>query len=88
MSLKMFRLRGTHIVATDQDDAWGVWEDHCGETAADYDEEDMETCEPEWKLRIMIDGDGSISDHGDSLELTCAEWIEREGRGYLCSEGY
>lgn len=39
-------------------------------------------------LRIICDPDGQISDDGQPIERTCAEWAEREGRGFLCSTEY
>lgn len=39
-------------------------------------------------ISIVCDENGEISDHGESVERTAAEWAAREGRGLLASSEY
>ena len=81
--MKVFSERCDSVIANDVDDAWVVWEKHCGEKRKDYDNE-----EGFWE-ELSDDQKLSIHDEDDSLpqpqKKTCAEWIKEKGRGFLCS---
>jgi hypothetical protein len=40
------------------------------------------------ELTILVDDRGQITDFGERLTLTCAQWVARNGRGILCSLEY
>lgn len=83
--LKVFRNDVTEwVVAKDVEDARAVIRDYYTEMLAgegDVDD-DMTECPPERVLKIDLDnGEGSV-------ELACAEWAIKNGRGFLASSEY
>ena len=86
------------VVAFSVDDAWAVWEAHCGEVRADYD--DSDTWVP-WKSRsLAMDVDGLVGsdllhsalsgetfprDSIVSVRASPEDWATSNGRGFLCS---
>ena len=43
---------------------------------------------PDAKLGVLCNERGKPDDHGIGVTKTCAEWVEQEGRGILCSRDY
>lgn len=67
------------VIAYSPEDAMAVWEDHIGDsyTADEYGTVDDWTPRKGESLRIHFDGDIQTRTH--------AEWIDKEGRSFLCS---
>lgn len=72
------------IIAADEADANAVLREHYGYTQAQLEEEGAHVRKqwPDDKLLRVHDDDGV------KRELLPAEWIAREGRGFLCSTEY
>jgi len=82
--MKVFTDGTDTIIAEGIDDAWKVWEKHCGEKREDYEPGSgnfWEELSDETELSIHDD------DHPlpNPQKKTCAEWIKINGRGFLCS---
>ena len=90
--LHVFEIGPDTVIAYDVDDAWTVWSEQSGEDRDDYETYDDPVLLPDDKtLSIWCDADGIAEPNGDgadTVERTCAEWIAREGRGFLCSTEY
>jgi hypothetical protein len=78
------------IVARDEEDAVGIWCEFNGTTRTEHHPSDigLERLPGDSRLSIWCDRDtgkpGEIDgDNCDLVTLTCAEWVERLGRGYL-----
>lgn len=62
--------------------------EHYGDPDFVADEDEPELLRDDHPLRIVCDEHGEISDEGESVTKTCAEWIAKEGRGMLASSEY
>jgi hypothetical protein len=86
--MHVFLIRGCEwVVAASKADAWDVLREETGTTpeGEGWDREEDVKQEPEDKV-ISIFADREVSNDMDSY--TCAEWVKRFGRGYLCSTEY
>lgn len=72
------------VIAADEADANAVLREHYMYTQEELEEEQMQvtTMWPDDKPLRISDDDGT------KTTLTPAEWIAREGRGFLCSTEY
>ena len=72
------------VIATDIEDAWAAWCETTGESREAYSGETWawEQMPDDASLPIMRDPES-----GDRTKdtLTCAEWVAKDGRGFLCS---
>lgn len=85
-ALKVYYDGSSHVIADNPKDATVFLVDHMGES---YDDPEWEEVAPTGRITIAVDGDGkicSVDDDHDDLTLTAAEWIARQGAGFLCSE--
>lgn len=83
--LYVYEIGPDHIIAHDEDDAWELWCRHHGERRSDYKGEPCTRVDDDVVLSIIVDAAGRISDSGAAVELSAREWVQREGRGFLCS---
>ena len=67
------------FVAYSLDDVWLLRDELCGNDA--YEENEFEAIPMERKLKIMDEN----HDPESAVEKTVKEWIEFNGRGFLCS---
>jgi len=76
------------LIARDIGDAWQIWQEHTGESDESYREE-LYQMPDDAPIGIWWDGE-KIAElgQGEVLTLTAAEWVAREGRGFLCSTEY
>ena len=77
------------VIAYDEKDAILVWEEHTGikwEEEFDEDRKFIQRDDNE-ELSIFIDEDAEeFQSHASiATKLTCKQWVEREGRCFLCS---
>lgn len=83
----MFHLNDAEwIIARDERDARAIWCESMGEKLEDYPDQEWAEVPGEQTLTMMVDADGKIccsDDRFAALKLNAAEWIAREGRGYL-----
>ncbi len=78
------------IIAAGIDDAWTVWSEHTGERRQDY-EGQIEELPMDAEIGIWCDTEGQPAEPGGDnrlIKLSAAEWIDRVGRGFLCSSEY
>ena len=79
------------VVAYSPDDAWLVW---CAETGSDPEEDGAARFfqMPDDETIFIWCIDGKPCEHGElggaPIKLTCREWADRVGRGFLCSSEY
>lgn len=71
------------VIAKDIEDVREVIEEHSGEGAWTEDEDYWAVVPGSEKVRI-----NNFDGHDGVQERTAAEWIEAEGRGFLCSTEY
>lgn len=74
-------------VAESEEAAALMHKEHYGETLEEMCD-DLTLLPGDKIIRIVCDENGEISDHGESVERTAAEWAAREGRGLLASSEY
>ncbi len=86
--MHVYAIGPDHLIANDHDDAGVIWCVHHGEHRGDHDPSDMSIVADDMVLYAFIDGDGRISDSGETLHLTARQWADREGRGFLFSSEY
>lgn len=85
-TLHVFTNENEWYVARDLDDAYLAMEEHSGTKREDVDRfDELLQMRDDESLGVICDGDGVISDEGDELVMTAAQWAKREGRGFLCS---
>ena len=85
--LHVFQSQCDWWVATDEAEAAKMLEEHYGDTVEEMDEE-FRLLPDDEVIKIVCDEDGRISDSGESVPRTAAEWAKREGRGLLASTEY
>jgi len=73
-----------HVVAKDEEDAWGEWEELTGMDKEEVDGKIKQ--EPDDKVLGVLPDEGD--DGEKAVYLPCAEWAKREGRGFLCSSEF
>lgn len=77
------------VIAANEDDAWRVHQEHTGEERDDFSEPWWKKLDPNDQLEIYVDADGVPTDPDEDgaspLALSAKEWIERRGRGWLCT---
>ncbi len=77
------------VIAESIEDAWKVWSKTTGQSKdeyqADYENDEFEQVPDDKMMKIFMDDEGKISDSGNQAEMTAAEWVKREGSGWLCS---
>lgn len=81
--MNMYLIDGNDwVVASSEADAVSAAEENYGETLEEMSGEvpEVELLSPDRKVTVQ-----NHNDTGESLTLTCAEWIARDGRGLLCS---
>lgn len=83
--LRVWRNDVEWLIAGDREDLRALWRENTGCTDEEFEEQEFYELPGESKLRIICNEQGEIDDTGEPLELTCAEWIAREGRGLLCT---
>ena len=84
--LHVFTNHTDTVIARDPEDATRVWLEHLGECEGNY-VHDWTRLDGDHVLGIDDENTNDATD-GSPLRLTCREWIEREGRGFLCSTEY
>lgn len=87
--LKLWYNDSDYVIAESPEDAWAVLEATMGVKPSDF----SPGCAPEWEertkpLSILIDETGSLTDSGNSITKTPAEWVAEKGRGWLCTTEY
>ncbi len=93
--LHVFDIGDDWVVARDLDDAWAVWLEFLGATAADdYSDqrEELTQISDTRELTIWVGDSGKPDEpHGEGCTLAtmlAAEWARQQGRGFLASSNY
>jgi hypothetical protein len=76
--LKVFFDDDMMFVAYDKNDVWKMRDELCGND--ELEDNEFEEQPMDKKVKIC-----DVDDMGAIIEKTCAEWIESNGRGFLCS---